>query len=69
MPLCFYAKHAEAAVFVVEGGALCDAGDFLGRGSALWYSGGQEWGFILPRRGFGLRNSLQASFPAFSPDG
>jgi hypothetical protein len=33
----------------VEGDALDDAGDFLGRGSALWHSGGHEWGFILPR--------------------
>jgi hypothetical protein len=45
----FSARYAEAAVVVVEGDALDDAGDLLGRGSALWHGGGHEWGFILPR--------------------
>jgi hypothetical protein len=47
MTLCLDAKHAEAAVVVEEGDALYDAGDFLGRGSALWHSGVHEWGFII----------------------
>jgi hypothetical protein len=39
MTLCLDPKHAEAAVVVVERDALYDAGDFLGRGSALWDRG------------------------------
>jgi hypothetical protein len=54
MPLCFYAKDAEAAVVVVKGGALDDGRDFLGRGSALLHSGGHEWGFNFATDGWGL---------------
>jgi hypothetical protein len=35
VPLCFYAKHTEAALVAVKGDALDDAGDFFGRRSAL----------------------------------
>jgi hypothetical protein len=49
MPFCLDAKYAETAVVVVEGDALHDAGDFLGRGSALWDCSVHSWGFILPR--------------------
>ena len=49
MTLCLDAKHAETAVIVVKGDALYDAGNLIGRGSALWHSGGHDWGFIFPR--------------------
>ena len=62
MPFCLDAKYAETAVVVVEGDALHDAGDFLGRGSALWHSGGHELGFILPRMDRGMNDSVQADF-------
>jgi hypothetical protein len=45
MPFCPNAKHAETAVIVVEGDALYDAGNWLGRGSSLWHSSGHDWGF------------------------
>jgi len=48
MTLCLDAQLAEAAVVVVEGDSLYDAGNLLGRGSALWHRGGHSWGFILP---------------------
>ena len=50
MPLCFYAKDAEAAVLVVKGDALDDAGDFLGVSLALLDRGVHSWGFILTRK-------------------
>jgi hypothetical protein len=49
LTLCLYAEHTKAAVVVVEGDALYDAGNFLGRGSALWHGGGHDWDSILPR--------------------
>ena len=49
MTFCLDPKHTESAVVVVEGDALHDAGDFLGRGSALWDCSVHSWGFILPR--------------------
>ena len=48
----------------MEGDALDDAGNFLGRGSALWHSGGHEWGFILPRTDGAWVIQVQARFPA-----
>src|SRR5208337_5581094 len=45
-PRRLYAQDAEAAVVVVEGDALDDAGDFLGSGSALWDCGVHR-GFIF----------------------
>ena len=46
VPLCFYAKHTEPALVVVKRNALDDAGDFFGRGSALWDRGVHR-GFIF----------------------
>jgi hypothetical protein len=37
----------------VEGDALYDAGDFLGRGSAIWQCGAHSWGLIVPREARG----------------
>jgi hypothetical protein len=54
MPLCLDAKHAETAVVVVEGDALYDAGDLLGRGSALWNGGVHELGFNFATDGWGV---------------
>ena len=51
MPLCFNAEDTEAAFVVVESDALDHAGDFLGRGPALWDCGIHAWGFIFPRIG------------------
>jgi hypothetical protein len=44
----------------VKGDALYDAGNLLGRGSALRHSCGHESGFILPRV-----DGVQTRFPAF----
>src|ERR1039458_9008663 len=46
VPLCFYAKHTEAALVVMEGDPLDDAGDFFGSGPALWDCGIHR-GFIF----------------------
>jgi hypothetical protein len=47
---CLYSKDTEATVLVVEGDALDQAGNLLGRGSALWDRGVHAlWGFIFPR--------------------
>jgi hypothetical protein len=42
-------QDTETAAFAMEGDALDQPGVFLGRGLALWHSGGHEWGFIFPR--------------------
>jgi hypothetical protein len=47
-PLVLPRSTSETAIVVVESDALDDAGDFLGRGSALWHGGVHAWGFILP---------------------
>lgn len=47
------ARYAEAAVVVVECDALDDAGDFLGRGSAIWHGGVHSSGLIVPRKARG----------------
>jgi hypothetical protein len=49
MPFCLDAKDAETAALVVEGDALYDAGNLIGRGSPFWH-GGVHVGIILPRR-------------------
>jgi hypothetical protein len=49
MPFCLDAQLTKPAFVVVERNAHYDAGDLLGRGSALWHSCGHKWGFILPR--------------------
>jgi hypothetical protein len=48
LPTYFHAQDTEAAFIVVEGDALDQTGDFLGRGSALWDCGIHLWGFIFP---------------------
>jgi hypothetical protein len=48
-PFCLDAEHTKPAFVVVERNALYDAGDLLGRGSALRHRCGHKWGFILPR--------------------
>jgi len=53
MPFCLDPKHAEAAVVVVEGDALYDAGDLIGRGSALWHGGVHDGGFNFATDGWG----------------
>jgi hypothetical protein len=54
MPFGLDSKHAETAVVAVEGDALYDAGDFLGRGSALRDRGFHALsGFIFPRTATG----------------
>jgi len=45
---CFHPKYAETAVVVVEGDALYDAGNLLGRGSALWDCGVHLVGSYFP---------------------
>jgi hypothetical protein len=67
MPFCIDAKHAETAVVVVEGDALDDAGDLLGRGSALWH-GGVHVGINFATDGWGMGDPVQARFPAFARD-
>ena len=59
MTLCLDPKHAEAAVVVVEGDALYDAGDLIRRGSALWHGGGHEWGFNFATDGWGWGDSVR----------
>ena len=54
MTLCLYAEHTEAAVVVVKRDSLYDAGDLLGRGSALWHSSGHSWGFNFATDGCGV---------------
>ena len=59
MTFCLDPKHTESAVVVVEGDALDDAGNFLGRGSALWHCGvhvgihfdTDGWGSGVPQEG------------------
>jgi hypothetical protein len=77
LPAYFHPQDTEAAVIVVEGDALYDVGDLLGRGSALKHggihvgtyfaTGNWDWGASfrkpVPRR-LGCREGLGA-VPAF----
>jgi hypothetical protein len=64
MPFCLDAKHAETAVVVVEGDALDDAGDLLGRGSALWH-GGVHVGINFATDGWGMGDPPGADLRGF----
>ncbi|MGA9257288.1 MAG: hypothetical protein WBV98_11830 [Candidatus Sulfotelmatobacter sp.] len=59
MPFCLDAKYAETAVVVVEGDSLYDTGNLLGRGSALWHSGGHESGFNFATDGWGYTRDFR----------
>jgi hypothetical protein len=49
LPACFHPKDAEAAVIVLEGNALYDAGDLLGRGWRSGMAAVMSGDSILPR--------------------